>query len=645
MNKPPFHKPFFPTLLSLLLMLPVFATSSPSAGLTDKEIEKIQHEALNRRQDFFRRQAGTPLKRSPIDKDWNNRGDFTRNYNQSIVMFAMKSLYLNERVEEANAALREMCQYHLDRPQTFLDIHSFPWICNPLVRLAKFFGPRGSKSAGRMDDVTYQIVLKTMWEWVRQKSTLQQTDVAMNKTWWLQDSENHHFHIIATCWAFSMMLKDEPAYRDRLFNDGHTAAEHYKSWIPYLCEYLRQRACKGMLIEIDSPSYDALIPNEVYSLYDFSDDSLLKRRASQFLDLYWALWAEHQIDSVPGGGKTRCTADHALRGGGATSAIAWYAFGAGKEQAIQASLLPFITTTWKMPDIVIDLALDVEGRGSYEIRQRRMGLAEPGYSEPPNYRLRTDFGGILRYGWCTPDFIMGSLLTEARPREDWTAISAQNRWSGVIFRGARDARVFASTSNTKKPSKTLPNDRNESIYNGQWVVQAHGTQISQKLKDSKDADQWGVYFSNEGLSKPEREGRWIFAEGERAYVAVCVTQGDFAFHEKSRPSLGRWIQCADDFAPVIIEVISKTPGSSFAAFRRQVLAQSIETKDGILSYTGLGGDRFKFHTDQSQPPQINGQVVDYAPARVFDSPFIQSDWNSGVITVQKDSRKYVLNFN
>ncbi len=42
----------------------------------------------------------------------------------------------------------------------------------------------------------------------------------------------------------------------------------------------------------------------------------------------------------------------------------------------------------------------------------------------------------------TPDFIMGSLITEARPTEDWAAISSQNRWSGVIFQGDPDARVF-----------------------------------------------------------------------------------------------------------------------------------------------------------------------------------------------------------
>jgi hypothetical protein len=31
--------------------------------------------------------------------------------------------------------------------------------------------------------------------------------------------------------------------------------------------------------------------------------------------------------------------------------------------------------------------------------------------------------------------------------------------------------------------------------------------------------------------------------------------------------------------------------------------------------------------------------------RVYDSPFVQSDWKSGVVTIQKGIRKLVLNFN
>ena len=58
--------------------------------------------------------------------DWNNRGDFTRHYIQDVIHFATRAMTLNEQIDEANQALQDMCQYHLDRPQTLLEIHSFP---------------------------------------------------------------------------------------------------------------------------------------------------------------------------------------------------------------------------------------------------------------------------------------------------------------------------------------------------------------------------------------------------------------------------------------------------------------------------------------------------------------------------------------
>jgi len=87
-------------------------------------------------------------------------------------------------------------------------------------------------------------------------------------------------------------------------------------------------------------------------------------------------------------------------------------------------------------------------------------------------------------------------VTEARPTADWAAISSQNRWSGVIFDGDRDARVFPAPYNTK----------GSSIYNGFWSVQSKGTMISQRLSEQTTGEEkpqeWRVFFSAAGLSKP-----------------------------------------------------------------------------------------------------------------------------------------------
>jgi len=152
-----------------------------------------------------------------------------------------------------------------------------------------------------------------------------------------------------------------------------------------------------------------------------------------------------------------------------------------------------------------------------------MGLVEPNFSDPPEYRLRTDFGGILRYDYCTPDFMLGSLMTEARPNEDWAAISSQNRWYGAIFRGQPDARIYPWCVNVG----------NDSTYNQQWAVQHKGTPICQKLKTNRHAGPMRVWFSKAGLSAPIRQGPWVFAEAAGAWAGVRVAAGGAEVQENS----------------------------------------------------------------------------------------------------------------
>jgi hypothetical protein len=452
-----------------------------------------------------------------------------------------------------------------------------------------------------------------------------------------------------------MFLAQQPEYRGRPYEDGHTTREHYEAWTAYLREYYRQRGAKGMTVEMDSPSYASLTLSAAYWVYDLTDDPVLKRRAGNYITLYWAIWAEQQIAGVCGGAKARCYPASAARGEDFVGRAAWYALGIGTPEFVHESMLPFVLSSWRMPDVVMDLALDVDGRGVYEVQERRMGLLQPG-GERHEFHLRTDFGGILRSSFCTPDFVMGSLLCEARPAEDWAAISAQNRWQGVIFRGATDARIYPYC------------ESDHSSYNQQWAVQRKGTLIAQKLKTSLHSDALRVWFSKDGLSAPVQEGGWYFTEAAGAWAAVRVVSGDTQFliepahgarskprqakaggddegESSGTPSRGRVLICSDDFSPVIVEVALKINFPTQETFRRAIFALPVNTAKDVLNFTSLSGDQFTFFTDQSQPPQINGQPVNYAPPKVYDSPFVQSDWNSGVVTLQKGRRKLVLDFN
>ena len=58
----------------------------------------------------------------------------------------------------------------------------------------------------------------------------------------------------------------------------------------------------------------------------------------------------------------------------------------------------------------------------------------------------------------------------------------------------------------------------------------------------------------------------------------------------------------------------------------------------------IHGDLLTFDTGQKQIPTINGKPVDYAPPKVLQSPFLDADYDRGVVTIRKGGRTKVLDF-
>ena len=473
----------------------LLTTPETASGLSEAEIQQLRQNAAARCRAAFESESGNPFVPREIKKDWNDRGDFTRYYVQDVIRFATRALHLNEQIDEANLAVRTMCQYHLDRPQTLLEVHSFPNAIRYLARFTLLYGPDGSRTKGLITKETHAVILETLWTWSQAKLKIADTEIKPWHTWTAHSSENHHANHFASCWAATMLLSREPAYRDRKLADQHKATEHHAAWTDWVMEYLRQRGRKGMTVEVDSPSYAAATLGAVYFIHDLTEEPELRRLASHYMTLAWALWAEQQINGVNGGAKTRCYPDRAKGAANPLSAAAWYVLGSDDHpKPRRPPADTFLTSTWKMPDVVMDIAFDVSGRGAYEVIQRRPGL-RPAEAEPTyKTHLAPNASALLRYTYATPDFMMGSLFCDALPYDAWNAISSQNRWHGVIFSGDRYARIYPYC------------ETDRSSYNAHWAVQKRGTLIAQKLKTSRHAKQHRVWFSREGLSEPIQDG-------------------------------------------------------------------------------------------------------------------------------------------
>ena len=46
----------------------------------------------------------------------------------------------------------------------------------------------------------------------------------------------------------------------------------------------------------------------------------------------------------------------------------------------------------------------------------------------------------------------------------------------------------------------------------------------------------------------------------------------------------------------------------------------------------------------SKLPEVNGETIDLAPEKVYDSPFVDSEWESGVVTLRYGGEERTLKF-
>ncbi len=603
---------------------------------------------------FFRAESGKPLERAAKEPPLRpGSGNYTRAYSYSIVGFAARCFHLGEMLDEANAALVENARHYLDHPLDIIDRDSFHWHADIVMRLIDMYGPHGKVHPGRLTVETEAVCLKPIWIYVKTSAKHNKPDHATTKTWNFHSTENHHAMDFSLQWHFARLARNNSDYQKLKLDDGSSLEEYYRAWNEYIVLYCRERAKKGVSIEIMCPGYNSVWLKGFYNFRDFGEPEV-RRSAGMFLDLYWAYWAQEQLHGVEGGGKARIRGvngfKHAIHG---IPALGWFYFGIGEKPKIINGEINALLSDYEPPSVVAEIAHAARTGGPYEIIQRAQGLGEQGVGEAvmsddmkPN-KFRTDGGGIIRYSYCDPAFTIGTLMTEARPNKDWVAISAQSRWQGVIFGDSPATRIVPVVR---------PEGRARDVLNGHWSVQSKGSLITQKLKGNKAGGPMIVWMPLEGMGKPVREGDVVFVETDGAYAAIRVVGNTFKLMEKevSNPSIegptrvappGRVIQPEDAFTPVILEVMAKKDVASFDAFKAKVKSSQPEMKGSLLVYRTIYGDILTFDTGQKRIPLINGKPVDYTPRKVLESPFLNADYDSAVVTIQKGEQRKVLDFN
>ena len=157
----------------------------------------------------------------------------------------------------------------------------------------------------------------------------------------------------------------------------------------------------------------------------------------------------------------------------------------------------------------------------------------------------------------------------------------------------------------------------------------------------------GIFISNGLKEYTEHSGDFLFINSPRCWVAVRAVNSQFNLANqillKNQKGKGTFYKLENDQNPVIIEASDPGDYVSFDAFKTAALKCKLVTRNGGHSYHSLSGDQFTMFDDLSLP-KINGVHVAYNPTMAYNSRYIKSEWDSGVVKITVGGTETTLDF-
>lgn len=586
------------------------------------------------------------------------------------LQFALSGLWLDERTDEANARLAQayadaLGDATLMTPE-LAGASKVKWAMRMWLRIHYLFHEASPFHPGRLTADNQHRLRELFWNYGAAKSSLARAQ--LKYIWHIQGSENHDMMDLSNAFLALQAVKELPGYRERALPDGHTAAEHCAAWTAYYKQYCRERAAGGLFVEVDSPTYGKWFLPELVNMYEFADDAELRRKMEMLLHLTWADWAVDQLGGMRGGGKTRSYQGRYSQSGQANSWRAmgliltgrgdWFDFRGGQANYVLG------TTSYRLPDVVIDLALSDTRRGEYvyrSLRPARMRFDVP--DAPPLlpdiwYVMDHRDPHMVRYDYCTPDYILGTLWvdprfgTAYRPDEQepqalpgaYAAISSQNRWQGIIFATHADARVFPQCLGTDKN-----HHGHTPTFHQHAAVQHENVCIVQRNRNGTQAGDMRVFFAAGMKERLIVKDSTCFLQEGDAFLAVRVLP---APADASATAWtwddDHWMRLADANAAVVFVAGRKNRHDTLERFIESVGKHNWDISQNVLAYRFQDSDgretRLEVDLAKAERPRINGAFIDLKPALVYDCPFLKAGHGSGVVDIQSQDRRIQLNF-
>lgn len=445
--------------------------------------------------------------------------------------------------------------------------------------------------------------------------------------------ENHSLQFHTSRLVAAQLYPDRPfaAYASQT---GRELAPFDTRWLTRFIEF---RARQGWG-EFDSLGYVSVDMESLVTLRDFAADLRLRRLAGDMCNLLLADIVVDMLQGVMGGAHGRSYAANLHETTSSTShSLMHLYFGLGRVEAIPVfHPIECLISDFRPDPLVIDIAIG--RREPYVNRERkylhRFSDALPAVVGP---------GSIRKLTWWCPQFVIGAVQFQdgygADSPDIWYARHQQVEWE-LLLGGQPPVSVF-----THHPDRQLMHSYwtgDNDCECGSFFQNGPAVAAVYRIAPKSKFQYIHAHLPHRMMDEVVQRGQWMFLHRGPVYAGLWshhgwrwTTEGEDAGRELISDGPTHGIVCEAGLADEYV---------SFAAFQDQLASAAIGFDPQAVSLEYHSPRHGRLGVDADGGRFLNGQAVDLEYP-TWDSPYLRSAWDSGVVELSKDGRKRVIDFN
>lgn len=476
---------------------------------------------------------------------------------------------------------------------------------------------------------------------------------ALRDTWrtympYRGDTENHWLLYYTTLYLMAQHWPNEPG---ESWYTGKTSRENFEEARDYLYSWMELTVTKGQG-EYDCTHYIGVYLLPLSYLAAWAEDAKMRRLAERMLDWIITDFAAESLNGIYVGAHAR-TDDVQVREKwrGVSSDFAWLLFGQGYPLPNFSYYAFFYAAAAAYQPAAVIERVATDRSKAYVHRERKRTRNRWRFSDERHapvykttfvagdYAVSSDQGGILQpiqqhswdVTWALKD-----------PRGVANTIFSLHPYSSpyelqMYFPGLPDfitEAVVRSKKTYDSPDKFLGGSPYEQIVQDEDAVIA--------LYDIPPGTRFPHIngFFPDGLKEfEEHSSGWIFARGGNAYVAYRP----LAPYVWRPLESGRRLYSPHLKNGTVVQAAAASEFADFAAFRAAILALPLEVKREpvpAVRFRTLRGRTVSF--TYGQTPLVEGKALDYGAWKMFDGPYVQSEYGSGRMTITHGGERLVV---